>query len=116
MVEQSGATYHEPTFVPPSIDLGRGPSAASAIASQPIPTRTHFLTSQTLQSALKDLRVIRDQKLYLSEGAPSFRQWAIQLFGERFGIWLDQTLLEPLGKRSIHHSTRPKRKQGNSKN
>jgi len=58
----------------------------------PPPARSYFLTPQTLQAALKDLRAIRDQKLYLSEGAHSFRQWAIQLYGERFGIWLDETL------------------------
>ena len=54
--------------------------------------RTGFLTAQRLQQAVKDLRNIRSNKLYLAEGAPSFRQWAINLYGERLGIWLDEVL------------------------
>ncbi len=70
--------------------------AIERAASQGVPfailPRTHFASSEKLRVIVQDLRAIKSQKLYLSEGAPSFRQWAQSLYGERLGIWLDEML------------------------
>ncbi len=46
----------------------------------------------SVKSFLNHLRIVRDTQAFRAEGAHNFREWTMKQFGDRLGIWLDETL------------------------
>lgn len=62
----------------------------------PLAAPGHALTSTgqipDLLTALAELRLVRDKKLYLRDGFHTFRHWTMSTFGEKLGAWIEETI------------------------
>jgi len=90
-----------PTCPPPAdmklgaIVLGPAVSSSATLPTQLVRAPEPPIVGVSIESTknfLNHLRMVRDTQAYMSEGAHNFREWTMKQFGDRLGIWLDETL------------------------
>lgn len=59
-----------------------------------VPPTAHSMVGNVagMREFLKHLRTVRDSQSFKADGAHNFREWAMKQFGDKIGIWLDETL------------------------
>ena len=78
-----------------AIVLGPAVSSSATLPTQLVRASEPPIVGVSIESTknfLNHLRMVRDTQAFKSEGAHNFREWTMKQFGDRIGIWLDETL------------------------
>jgi len=78
-----------------AIVLGPAVSSPASLPTQLVRAPEPPIVGSGIDGAknfLNHLRMVRDTKAFKSEGSNNFREWTMKQFGDRIGIWLDETL------------------------